>query len=106
VPSSEPPLITLADLSNLRVRAELDERDIGKVQVGQRAVVRAAAFPGRDFEGKVASMAQIVGPGRISTRGARKLSDVDVLDVVVDLAEPGPLVVGMQVDVYLSAESK
>jgi HlyD family secretion protein len=106
VPSSEAPLITLADLSSLRVRAELDERDIGKVRTGQRAVVRAAAFPGREFEGKVASTAQIVGPGRISARGARKLSDVDVLEVVVDIAEPGPLVVGMQVDVYLSAEGK
>ena len=88
------------------MRAELDERDIGKVRQGQRAVVRAAAFPGREFEGKVASTAQIVGPGRISARGARKLSDVDVLEVVVDMAEPGPLVVGMQVDVYLSAEGK
>jgi HlyD family secretion protein len=106
VPSPETPLITLADLSSLRVRAELDERDIGKVRVGQSAVVRAAAFPGREFEGKVASMAQIVGPARISARGARKLSDVDVLDVVVDLNEPGPLVVGMQVDVYLSAGSR
>jgi HlyD family secretion protein len=106
VPNSDQPLMVLGDLSSLRVRAELDERDIGKVRTGQRAVIRAAAFPGREFEGKVASIAQIVGPGRITVRGARKLSDVDVLEVVVDLTDPGPLVVGMQVDVYLSAEGK
>jgi HlyD family secretion protein len=106
LPSAEQPLVTIADISSLRVRAELDERDIGKVKVGQRAVVRAGAFPGREFEGTVNSIAQIVGPGRISARGPRRLSDVDVLEVVVALTDPGPLVVGMQVDVYLSAENR
>jgi HlyD family secretion protein len=106
MPSPEQALVTLGDLTALRVRAEIDERDIGKVRVGQRAVVRSGAFPGRDFAGTVAAIAPIVGPGRIGGRGPRKLSNVDVLDVVVDLAEPGPLVVGMQVDVYLGPESR
>jgi hypothetical protein len=29
---------------------------------------------------------------------------VDVLEVVVDLPEPGPLVVGQQVDVYFTSQ--
>jgi HlyD family secretion protein len=107
LPSTEQPLITLADLSSLRVRAELDERDIDKVKIGQHAVIRASAFPASEYQGAVASIAKIVGPSRISARGGqRRLSDVDVLDVVVDLTDPGPLVVGMQVDVYLSADGK
>ena len=58
----------LGDVSALRVRAELDERDLVKVRVGQRVVVRADAFRGREFDGKVASIDQVVGPGRINAR--------------------------------------
>jgi hypothetical protein len=32
------------------------------------------------------------------------MSDVDVAEVVVDIADPGPLTVGMQADVYFSAD--
>ena len=99
-PAPDPSLLLMGDLSSLRVRAEVDERDIGQVRIGQRALVRANAFRGREFEGQVAAIAQLVGPGGISSRGPRKLTDVDVLEVVVDLSDPGPLTVGMQVDVY------
>jgi HlyD family secretion protein len=103
VPALEPALVVLGDVSALRVRAEVDEQYLGRMHVGQRVVVRAAAFRGRDFDGKVASIAHIVGPSRINARGPRKFSDVDVLEVAVDLAEPGPLVVGEQVDVYFTS---
>jgi HlyD family secretion protein len=104
VPSLEPALLVLGDVSALRVRAELDEQYLGRMRIGQRVLVRAAAFRGREFDGKVSSIARMVGPGRINSRGARKFSDVDVLEVVVDLSNPGPLVVGEQVDVYFSSE--
>ena len=103
-PSADPPLVLLGDLSSLRVRAELDERDLVKIRVGQRVVVRADAFRDREFEGKVASIDQVVGPGRINARGQRKFNDVEVMEVVVDLTEPGPLVPGMQADVYFSPD--
>jgi HlyD family secretion protein len=103
-PSSEQPLVTLGDLSALRVRAELDEKDLVKVRVGQRVFVRADAFRDREFEGKVVSIDQVVGPSRINTRGPRKLSDVDVMEVLVDLADSSALVPGMQADVYFSLD--
>jgi HlyD family secretion protein len=99
-PSAPQPLVIIGDTSALRVRAELDERDVGAVKVGQSAVVRASAFPGRDFAGKVSAIAPVVEPGRSAARGQRNLTDVDVAEVMVDLAEPGSLVVGMKVDVY------
>ena len=43
-PSSPQPLISLGDLSTLRVRAEVDERDVGKIKLGQKVVIRADAF--------------------------------------------------------------
>jgi HlyD family secretion protein len=102
MPSAAQPLLLLADLSSLRVRAELDERDVAEVKIGVPASVRAAAFPGREFAGKVAAIAPLVEPARIGTRGPR--TDVDAVQILVDLAEPGPLAVGMRADVYFDRE--
>jgi HlyD family secretion protein len=99
-PSGTQPMVLLGDVSALRVRAELDERDFGEIKIGQPALVRAAAFRGRDFAGKVAFIAPLVEPGRINSRGQRSVTDVDVVEVLIDLAEPDLLAVGMKVDVY------
>lgn len=103
-PSAQQPLIVLGDISKLRVRAEIDERDYGEIKVGQRVVVRSPAFRGRDVAGTVSSIAPIIEAGRIGARGGRSPTDVNVAEVLVDLAEPGPLVVGMKVDVYFSRD--
>jgi HlyD family secretion protein len=105
LPMPEPAMLVLGDVSSLRVRAEVEEQYLGRLHVGQLAKIRAGAFRGREFAGKISSIAPIVGQGRINSRGPRKFNDVDVLEVLVDLPDPGPLVVGEQVDVYFSAES-
>jgi HlyD family secretion protein len=99
-PSGVPPLALIANLSTLRVRAELDERDLTEIKIGQNALVRASAFPDREFSGKVTSIAPLIEPARISSRGADNRADVDAVEVLVDLAQPGALAVGMRVDVY------
>jgi len=104
-PASLQPLLLLADLSVLRVRAELDERDLGSIKVGQAVSVRAAAFPGREFEGSVSSIAPLVEPGRLDARGIREQTDVDVVEVMVELAQLGPLAVGMKADVYFHPDT-
>jgi HlyD family secretion protein len=105
-PSNAQPLLIIGDVSALRVRAELDERDLGEIKIGQPAVIRTDAFRGRDFAGKVSFIAPIVEPGRISARGQRNVTDVDVVEVLVDLAQPDPLAVGMKVDVYFKPEAR
>jgi HlyD family secretion protein len=104
-PSPENVLLTLGNTATMQVKAELEERDVGKVRVGQLAVIRSDAFPGKDFEGKVSSMAQALGPTRLGQRGPRKPTDVDVLEIVVDLNGQTPLLPGMRVDVFLKPES-
>ncbi len=104
-PSPEIALIIVGNLSSLQVRAELEERDIGKVRIGQTAIVRSDAFPGKDFEGKIASLAQTLGPSRVGQRGPRKPTDVDVLEVLIDMVGQPPLLPGMRVDVFLRPEA-
>jgi HlyD family secretion protein len=102
-PSSLEPLIRLGDVSALQVRAEVDGRDIAVINLGQQVVIRANAFRGREFAGKVSAMAPIVQTGHLSSPESRDLSDLDVTEVLIDLTDPGPLMVGMRVDAYFQA---
>ena len=99
-PGASQPLVLLGDISALRVRAELDERDYGEIKPGQRVSVRPEAFRGREFAGTVASISPLVEPSRDNARSQRNQTDVDIVEVMIDLAEPGPLAVGMRADVY------
>jgi HlyD family secretion protein len=104
-PAPESPLVVVGDVSALRVRAEFEERDIGKIRVGQTAIVRSDAFQGQEFEGKISSLAQALGPSRLGQRGPRRPTDVDVLEVIIDLSGRPPLLPGMRVDVFLKADA-
>jgi len=99
-PSPEQVLLLLGDVSALKVRAEVEERDAAKVRVGQLVVVRSDAHAEREFNGKVASLAPSLGPGKLGQRGPRRPNDVDVLEVVVDMDGQPPLLPGMRVDVF------
>jgi HlyD family secretion protein len=103
-PSLPQPLLLLGDLSQLRVRAELDEHNTGKIKIGEAAIVRAEAFPGQTFAGKVAAIAPLVQPARLALPGSRNLTDFSINEVMVDLNEPGPLIAGMNVDVYFGSK--
>ncbi len=104
-PSSPQPLVLLGDVSALRVRAELDERDFAEIKIGQAVSVRPEAFRGRELPGTVSFIAPFVEPSRAGARGQRNQTDIDVVEVLIDLADPGPLAVGMKVDAYFSYDS-
>lgn len=71
-------LLTLSDLSRVFVFASVDETDIGKVQVGQKANVTVDAFPGRRFPGEVV---------RLAVRGVNS-SNVVTFDVQIEVTGP------------------
>jgi HlyD family secretion protein len=98
-PSGEVPLLVLGDTVHLQVRAEVEERDVRKIYAGQAAIVKSDAFPARSFEARVAVMARSLGTPQLSARGQRKQTDVDVLEVVLDLDDDVPLLPGMRTDV-------
>jgi len=104
-PTPDVALALMGDLSSLRVRAEVEERDVTKVRVGQRVVVKADAFPDKEFEGRVTSLNPSLGPPRILTRGPRRPNDVEVLEVLVALDGVPPLLTGMRVDVYFRLDT-
>lgn len=105
VPSPESALVVFGDLSALRLRAEVEERDAAKVRVGQKVIVRADAFPDREFTGSVTSISQSLGAPRIATRGPRRPNDVEVVEVMVSLDGNPPLFTGMRVDAFFKPET-
>ena len=97
------PVLTMTDLSGRRVRAEVDERDVGKVSNCERVVVFSDAFPGRVFTGKVSRIASTMGRKSVLSGDPADKADRDILEVIAEL-EPAAnaLPVGLRVTVQFS----
>ncbi len=53
------PVIAVADVSELRVKVNIDETDIGRVQVGQEVTIDLDAYPGAPITARVAEVASV-----------------------------------------------
>jgi multidrug resistance efflux pump len=101
-PGEGGPIVELGDTRILRVRMEVDERDLGRVQAGARASIDAPAYPSRRFSASVAELGRRMGRKQIVTGDATERSDVKVLEVLLELEAGAPLVVGQRVTAYIS----
>jgi HlyD family secretion protein len=101
------PLFSLADASTRHIRAEVDERDVDKVSVGQKVVIQAGALEGRKLKGYVVRVSAMMGRKSISTGDPSDKSDRDVLEAVIDLEDNSrPLPIGLRVTIqFLSSGS-
>jgi len=100
------PIVSVSDTTHLRVRTEIDETDIGKIQIGQRATVRCDAFRGQTFYGHVVRISGGLGPKKIQTDNPTEKIDMDVLESFVEVDPGTPLRVGLRVDVYIELARK
>ncbi len=57
-------LMTIPDLSVFKIAMQINERDIGKVKLGQATAIEAAALPGMAFAGAIDRIAQMASPQR------------------------------------------
>ncbi len=51
-------VVTVGDLVNVWLRAYIEETDLGRVTVGQRAWITTDSFPGKKYEGVISFIAQ------------------------------------------------
>jgi HlyD family secretion protein len=92
-----PELFVIAeDLTDMRVDTAIDESEIGKIKIGQRATFTVDAFPGKTFEGEV--------------RKVRKSAQVvsNVVTYLVDVSAPNPelqLLPGMTANVRVVTDT-
>jgi len=97
--------VLLGDLSGFVCVRKSTKRDVSEVKIGGAVVVRSEAFGEREFAGKVMSISPMVQSPRINSPGSGNLTDFGVADVLIELTDPGPLLVGMKVDVYFQTAS-
>ncbi len=97
--TKERALAVIADLSQLWVNAEVDESDIGALQVGDPVEVRADAFAGKCFPGKIEEIADYAGARKVRPNNQSRNVDVKVVQVKIGLLEPTALKPNMTVEV-------
>ncbi len=74
VVDSSSTLLSIADLSRVYVEGQVYERDLGKIRLGQPARISLEAYPDQYFQGRVASIRDVLDP---TTRTAGVRCEVD-----------------------------
>ena len=97
-------VVTLANLGQVWLRSYVEEADLGRVKVGQKAFITSDTYPGKRYEGRVsfiASEAEFT-PKSVQTRKERaKL----VYRIKVDIPNPAmELKPGMPVDAEIALD--
>jgi ABC exporter DevB family membrane fusion protein len=95
------PILTIGDKKVLRVRMDVDETDVGKVRVGQKAYVTADAFGKQKFWGHVVRIGQQLGPKNVRTDEPTERVDKKILETLVELDQGSQLPVGLRVDAFI-----
>jgi HlyD family secretion protein len=93
-----PELFIIArDLRDMQVETSIDEADVGRIRVGQRATFTVDAFPGRTFHGEV----------RQVRKSAQTVQNVVTYTVLVSAANPdGTLMPGMTANVRIVTDTR
>lgn len=99
-------LVTVADLSRMRVEVEVDEFDVGRVVLGADATIIAEGYAGQSWRGRIEEIPDAVAARRLKPQDPARPTDTRVLLVKVALDQYTPLKLGQRVDVQLSTVKK
>ncbi len=104
--ASSDPVLTVGDTRLLRVRVDIDETDVAKVEVGQKAYIKADAFGDEKFWGRVVEVGELLGPKTARTDEPSERVDRKFLQALVELQSGAHLPVGLRVDSCILASQK
>lgn len=100
------PILTVGDKDVLRVRMDVDENDVNKVRVGQKAYVTADAYGKQKFWGQVVRVGELLGPKNVRTDEPTEHVDKKILETLVELDKGVQLPVGLRVDSYIVGDGE
>jgi len=95
------PVVTVADNSVIRVRVDVDETDVGRVQAGQRAYVTADAYGDKRFWGHVVRVGKLLGRKNVHTDEPTEKIDTKILETLVELDGHPEIPDGLRVDAFI-----
>ena len=88
-------IMRIADLNQMIVRTQINQVEIGKIKLDQRAEISVDSYPGRVFPGRVSEISPSATP-----RGPQNQSSVITFEVDVEvIGSPAELLPGMSADV-------
>jgi HlyD family secretion protein len=96
------PLVTIADLTRLRVEAEVDEFDIPHIAPNAAATISAEGYTGLVWRGRVEEIADAVVPRRTRPEDPGRPADTRVLLVRIAFLDKTPLKLGQRVEVEIT----
>ena len=99
--SSPDPVFAIGSSGVPRVRADVDETDIARVRVGDRAYVTADAFGDRKFWGHVERLGGELGRKNVRTDEPSERVDTKILETLVQLDDGHELPIGLRVDTFI-----
>jgi ABC exporter DevB family membrane fusion protein len=102
-PENPSGIVTIADISALRIRVDLDETDVAKIRENQTAYVTADAFGEQKFTARVVKIGKILGRKSFRTERPTERVDTKILEVLLELAPDQKLPLGLRVDAFISA---
>lgn len=102
-PENPTGIVTIADVSALRVRVDLDESDVAKIRENQTAFITADAFSERKFAAKVIKIGQILGRKNFKTERPTEKVDTKILEILLELEKGQNLPLGLRVDAFIYA---
>jgi HlyD family secretion protein len=91
-------VVTLANLSRLRVEGEADEADAAALAVGAPVTITCDGYPGRSWNGRIEDVADSVTIRKLKPQDPGRPTDTRVLAVKVAFTEPTPLKLGATVE--------
>jgi HlyD family secretion protein len=92
------PLLEMADISTKRVRAEVDEKDVASIRIGQKVLIETDGNREARLAGRVESLSPIMGRKKVVSGDPSEKADRDVLEVLIALNGPAKsLPVGLRV---------
>jgi len=100
------PVLTIGDTKVSRVRVDIDENDVNRVVLGQKAYVTADAFGKHKFPGHVVRVGELLGPKTIRTDEPTERVDRKFLEVLVELDPGAPLPMGLRVDTFILTDGQ
>jgi len=81
----------------------VDESDVSKVQVGQKAYVTADTYGTHQFSGRVIRVGKILGKKNVRTDEPSEHVDTKILETLVQLDAGQQLPLGLRVDAFLES---
>jgi HlyD family secretion protein len=94
-------VLLFGDLSRVRIRAEIDERFVKDLHVGQTAEVYGRNLLDRMHPGRVIELEKIMGDKTVFTRASSERKDLHALQVVIEMEPAFSAPVNLQVDVRI-----